>query len=222
MDLLTATLACTLFVAAPASCNATPDNQPAAEPAAMDRIAQWDGFIGEASQRFAIPDDWIRSVMAQESGGRIQLNGKPITSPKGAMGLMQLMPQTWQDIRLHFGLGNDPYDPHDNILAGAAYLRAMQDRFGTSGMFAAYNAGPGRFTKYLEGLRPLPVETQNYVAKIASPGPKATKQKSHVSLFFAISADSTARISAPESDNSAPATTVSARDLFVPLSRRAP
>ena len=63
-------------------------------------------------------------------------------SPKGAMGLMQIMPKTWQELRARYGLGADPYEPRDNILAGAAYLRELHDRFGSPGFLAAYNAGP--------------------------------------------------------------------------------
>src|SRR3546814_3022380 len=75
-------------------------------------------------------------------------------SPKGAMGLMQLMPDTWASLRVRLGLGANPYDPRDNILAGAAYLREMHDRYGSPGFLAAYNAGPGRYEEYLAG-RPL-------------------------------------------------------------------
>ena len=64
-------------------------------------------------------------------------------SPKGAMGLMQLMPETWAALRARYGLGRDAFDPHDNILAGAAFLREMHDRYGSPGFLAAYNAGPG-------------------------------------------------------------------------------
>ena len=60
------------------------------------------------------------------------------------MGLMQLMPGTWSEMRLMLGLGGDPFEPHDNIMAGTAYLRMVYDRFGYPGLFAAYNAGPGR------------------------------------------------------------------------------
>ncbi|WP_425459634.1 lytic transglycosylase domain-containing protein [Hankyongella ginsenosidimutans] len=87
-------------------------------------------------------------------------------SPKGAMGLMQLMPDTWAEIRVRHRLGNDPYDPHDNIIAGAAYIRLLFDRYGTPGWIAAYNAGPRRYEASLQG-RPLPAETRAYVASVA-------------------------------------------------------
>ncbi|WP_245334858.1 lytic transglycosylase domain-containing protein [Bradyrhizobium mercantei] len=88
-------------------------------------------------------------------------------SPKGAMGLMQIMPATWAELRDRHNLGSDPYDPLDNILAGAAYLRELFDRYGSPGVFVAYNAGPSRYEEHLAG-GPLPDETQAYVAKLAN------------------------------------------------------
>lgn len=123
---------------------------------------RWDAEIAEASRRFAIPEAWIRSVIRAESGGRAERDGRPITSRAGAIGLMQLMPETYREMREAHGLGPDPADPRDNILAGTAYLRAMLDRFGPTGMFAAYNAGPGRYEQSLRG-RPLPAATRIYL-----------------------------------------------------------
>lgn len=88
-------------------------------------------------------------------------------SPKGAVGLMQIMPQTWAGLRSRYGLGADPFDPHDNILAGAAYLRELHERYGAAGFLAAYNAGPARYEDHLATGRPLPAETQAYVAALA-------------------------------------------------------
>lgn len=116
--------------------------------------------VAEASQRFGIPAAWIRAVLQVESAG----DGRAV-SPKGAMGLMQLMPETWATLRARHGLGSDPFDPRDNILAGAAYLREMHDRYGTPGFLAAYNAGPARYEASLTG-RPLPAETRAYVAAL--------------------------------------------------------
>lgn len=82
------------------------------------------------------------------------------------MGLMQLMPETWAALRARYGLGRDPFDPHDNILAGAAFLREMHDRYGSPGFLAAYNAGPGRYEDYRDRRRPLPPETVAYVAAL--------------------------------------------------------
>ncbi|MGH9807501.1 MAG: lytic transglycosylase domain-containing protein, partial [Terriglobia bacterium] len=93
-------------------------------------VSQWRDFIAEAAQDFAIPESWIRAVMGQESGGHTTLHGRPITSTAGATGLMQVMPGTYADLRRRYSLGSDSYDPHDNILAGTAYLRQMYERYG--------------------------------------------------------------------------------------------
>ena len=118
-------------------------------------------LIAEAAQRFAIPAAWIRAIMRIESRG-----DRRVVSAKGAMGLMQLMPETWAALRARYGLGHDPFDPHDNILAGAAFLREMHDRYGSPGFLAAYNAGPGRYEDYRDRHRPLPPETVTYVAAL--------------------------------------------------------
>ncbi len=127
-------------------------------PSPSDRYAD---FIAEAAERFDIPAVWIRAVMRAESDGDARS-----TSSKGAMGLMQIMPQTWAELRIHYGLCEDPYDPHDNIMAGAAYLRELFDRYGNPGFLAAYNAGPGRYEASRKG-RALPPETRAYVDKLA-------------------------------------------------------
>lgn len=135
--------------------------------AAADPLERWSAHIGEASARFGVPIAWIRRVMRAESAGRTMLGGRPIVSRAGAMGLMQLMPDTWAQMRAALGLGSDPHDPRDNILAGTAYLRMMYDRFGYPGLFAAYNAGPGRYAQHLATGRRLPRETIAYVANVA-------------------------------------------------------
>lgn len=120
-------------------------------------------FIAEASQRFGIPQHWIRAVLRVESAGDARA-----VSSAGAMGLMQVMPDTWAGLRTHHGLGRDPYDPRDNILAGTAYLREMWDRYGNvAAMLAAYNAGPGRYDEHLTTGRGLPAETRAYIATLA-------------------------------------------------------
>ncbi|OJU36459.1 MAG: hypothetical protein BGN99_17605 [Alphaproteobacteria bacterium 65-37] len=119
-------------------------------------------FIREAAQRFGLPASWISAVMATESGGDVLA-----LSSRGAMGLMQIMPDTWAGLRARYDLGADPYEPRDNVLAGAAYLREMHDRYGSPGFLAAYNAGPARYDEYLATGRELPSETQLYVAMLA-------------------------------------------------------
>jgi soluble lytic murein transglycosylase-like protein len=109
-----------------------------------ERIERWAAVISEASLRFAIPEDWIRRVIRRESEGRTWLNDKrPLRSRRGAIGIMQLMPRTYRLMQKEHGLGDDPYDTHDNILAGAAYLRLLHDRYGYPRMFAAYRGRIG-------------------------------------------------------------------------------
>ncbi|OYW46419.1 MAG: lytic transglycosylase [Sphingomonadales bacterium 32-68-7] len=141
--------------------------------AAADPLDRWTPHIAEASARFGVPAEWIRRVMRAESGGRTLLAGRPIVSRAGAMGLMQLMPATWQDMRTRLGLGADPHHPRDNILAGTAYLRLMYDRFGYPGLFAAYNAGPARYARHLATGQRLPGETVAYLAAVAGTGTPA-------------------------------------------------
>src|SRR5450631_269823 len=119
-------------------------------------------YVTEASRRFAVPERWIRAVMRVESQGKQRARSK-----KGAIGLMQIMPGTWTELRSRYRLGADPYDVRDNILAGAAYIRELSNRYGTPGFLAAYNAGPGRYERHLATGRPLPEETQAYVATLA-------------------------------------------------------
>jgi len=119
------------------------------------------GHVEAAAARFGLPVALIEAVIEAESGGRPRA-----VSSAGAMGLMQLMPGTWAELRGRLGLGGDPFDPADNILAGAAYLKELRDRYGTPGFLAAYNAGPGRYEASLAG-RTLPLETRRYVDRIA-------------------------------------------------------
>ena len=141
--------------------HAQPDDN--GHPVAVATADPFAGFVAEASHRFALPVSSIRAVMQAESGGDVRA-----LSPKGAMGLMQIMPATWAELRLQYGLGADPYDPRDNITAGTAYLRELHDRFGERGFLAAYNAGPGRYEEHLATGRPLPSETLSYVATVKS------------------------------------------------------
>jgi hypothetical protein len=126
----------------------------------------WGPYIREASAKYDIPEVWIRSLMRVESGGKQYLNGGLITSGAGAMGLMQVMPGTYGELRDRYDLGDDPFDPHDNIMAGVAYMREMYELYGSPGFLAAYNAGPSRLDDYLANVRTLPDETRRYVAMI--------------------------------------------------------
>jgi soluble lytic murein transglycosylase-like protein len=131
-------------------------------------VDRWRAFIEQASVRFGIPARWIEQVMIAESGGLPVLDGKPIRSRAGAIGLMQLMPATWAAMRARFKLGENPDDPADNILAGAGFLRLMYDRFGYPGLFAAYNAGPGLYARAQASGVALPAETRAYLASVTS------------------------------------------------------
>jgi soluble lytic murein transglycosylase-like protein len=162
---------------------------------ASPAVERWRPHIGEASQRFGVPQAWIAAVMQAESAGQTYRNGRPITSHAGAMGLMQVMPGTWAAMRRAHGLGPDPHNPRDNILAGAAYLRAMYDRFGYPGLFAAYNAGPGRYAEHLRTGRPLPAETRGYIAQLARTPATPSMPPAMLSgtrLFFALGGAQTA------------------------------
>jgi cell division septation protein DedD len=126
----------------------------------------WGPYIREAAAKYDMPEQWVRSLMRVESGGLEYRNGQLTTSTVGAMGLMQVMPATYDMLRDRYNLGDDPYDPHDNIMAGVAYMREMYDIYGTPGFLAAYNAGPARLDDYLANKSPLPDETRHYVAMI--------------------------------------------------------
>lgn len=138
---------------------AAAQDRPAASPRGIDPVAD---AIAEASRRFGVPQHWIRAIMRVESAG-----DRSAVSQAGAMGLMQIMPGTYAELRRQYGLGPDPFDVRDNVLAGAAYLRRMYDRYGAPGFLAAYNAGPGRWESHSAGRRALPAETINYLARLA-------------------------------------------------------
>ncbi len=124
-----------------------------------------DALIEANATRVNLPAAWIASVVAQESGSRNCKNGRAIKSAAGAIGAMQLMRPTWVEISRRVGLRSSIDDPAANVAAGAAYLRWMYDRFGYPGAFAAYNAGPDRYSQSLSG-RPLPRETLVYVSAV--------------------------------------------------------
>lgn len=122
----------------------------------------WVAPIAEAAERFAIPERWIRAVMAAASGGEARA-----LPPRGAIGLMQVMPAVWVALRTKYDLGDDPWEPRANILAGAALLRQMHDRYGAvDAMLATYDAGPERYDAYLRTGRALPGETVAWLAKV--------------------------------------------------------
>ena len=122
-----------------------------------DRTTTYDDLIVEHAQLNGIRTDLVRAVVQVESAYNARA-----TSPKGAMGLMQLMPATAR----RFGVRN-PYNPAENVRAGVAYLRQLLDRYNNNEelALAAYNAGPGAVSKYGERIPPYR-ETQNYVIRV--------------------------------------------------------
>lgn len=160
----------------------------AATPARADEVARWRLFVEEASTRFGVPTSWIERVIRAESRGFTTLNGRPIRSSAGAIGLMQLMPATWAEMRARLSLGVNPDDPHDNIIAGTFFLRLMYDRFGYPGLFGAYNAGPGAYAAFLAGRRRLPGETIAYLGSVgggaSEPAAKAPVTAPPPTLFI--------------------------------------
>jgi len=149
-------------------------------------IWRWSAEIDAAAARCGVPAVWIERVMQAESAGQATIDGRPVRSPRGAIGLMQLMPATWGELRRELGLGTDPDLPADNIVAGACYLRRMYDRFGYPGLFAAYNAGPARYAAWLAGVGELPAETTVYLRRVtgAAPAPVAVATLPPQALFL--------------------------------------
>jgi membrane-bound lytic murein transglycosylase B len=132
-------------------------------------ILRWKPLVAKASHRAGVPVAWINAVMRVESGGRTMLTEtQPMISSKGALGLMQVLPQTYQEMRAQYKLGQNPFDPEDNINAGAGYLRWLRAKYGYPTMFAAYNAGPGEVDEVMGGSKRLPAETQAYIARVGA------------------------------------------------------
>ena len=127
----------------------------------------WGPYINLAANRFDVPAVWIREVMRAESGGHEYMGGHLTVSGAGAIGLMQLEPETYREMASRYGLGPDPFNPYDNIMAGTAYIHEMYQIYGSPGFLAAYDAGPGRLDSYMNEHRPLPYETDSYIAMIA-------------------------------------------------------
>lgn len=111
-----------------------------------------------AAQKEGVDANLLRAVAEQESGFR-----PCALSPKGAMGLMQLMPATAQELGVH-----DPFDPQESLSSGARLLKQLLARFGgdTALALGAYNAGPGRVEQ--SGGVPAIPETLRYVQEILS------------------------------------------------------
>ena len=122
-----------------------------------DRASAYNDLIEDHAQRNGVRADLVRAVVQVESAFNPDAR-----SPKGALGLMQLMPATIQQ----FGV-NNPFDPKDNVRAGVAYLRQLLDRYQNNEelALAAYNAGPGAVDRHGQSVPPY-AETRNYVRQI--------------------------------------------------------
>ncbi len=120
------------------------------------RYQRYDAFIREAAALYQLPEPFIRAVM------RVESDYNPnVVSHAGAIGLMQLMPRTAASMGVR-----DPFDPRQNILGGARYLRILANLFGGDLILtvAAYNAGEGAVMRY-RGIPPY-AETQRYVRRV--------------------------------------------------------
>ena len=130
--------------------------------------AQYRQWIIAAAQRYGVPSELALRVAQQESGVQQYWQTGPRAgqlklSPKGALGIMQVMPAN--------GAGFDLRDPYGNIQAGVRYLAEMYPRFDTWPLAAAaYNAGPARVDEYIAGSKALPLETRQYVAAVTGWG----------------------------------------------------
>ena len=154
-----------------------PDNS--SQSIKVDLTINFDDYIRQACGTYDVDENLIRAMIKVES------NYDPTAlSKKGAQGLMQLMPQTAQAMRLI-----DPWHPRDNIFAGVAYFRALLDKYNDEKLaLAAYNAGPGAVDKY--GGVPPYTETRNYVRKVqdirdkyAGRNPSPGQYRSHVIII---------------------------------------
>jgi soluble lytic murein transglycosylase-like protein len=134
---------------------------PPAKAAVVERSPR--ELVAAAAKKNGLPANFVHSVVAAESG--YQANA---VSPKGAIGLMQLMPKTAQ------AYGADPHDPAQNVEAGAAYLRELLIKYNGDPQraLAAYNAGPGAVDKY-NGVPPY-AETQTYIERVLRKYQKST------------------------------------------------
>jgi len=124
-------------------------------PSMQIRVRQWEPVVAPIAARYNLDTELVLRIIEAESGGDPRA-----VSPKGAQGLMQLMPETARALGV-----SDPFDPGQNIEGGVRYLSHLLQRFGDLRLaLAAYNAGPGRVLQY-GGVPPFP-ETQRYIERI--------------------------------------------------------
>jgi soluble lytic murein transglycosylase-like protein len=140
---------------------------------ALSRNAEmFEELVREHSERQSLRPELVRAVIQVESGFN-----PSATSPKGAMGLMQLMPQTARSL----GVTN-AYDPDENVRGGTVYLRQLLDKYGNEQLaLAAYNAGPGAVDKY-DGVPPYR-ETKEYIRKVGSTASVSTSARKRTVIY---------------------------------------
>jgi len=174
--------------------------------------------VPEAARRSGLPEDVVTRVMLAESGGNLR-----IVSAKGAIGCMQIMPATWAYLTSRYNLGADPFNARMNMIGGAMYLAELASRYGWPGALSAYNAGPGRYQRYVQGGTALPAETIAYTARIggnvdgrpmAVPAPRWQQAR----LFMARSTTEVAAVSPSASTRTAENVEVRPRNALFPLS----
>lgn len=158
-----------------------PDAVPSSIPAA------WRDHVAEAARQYGLDPALIAAIIQQESGGQ-----QYATSPRGARGPMQLMPDTARALGV-----TDPYDVRQNILAGARYLREQLDRFGGNLelALAAYNAGPGAVQQH-GGIPPY-AETRAYVPAVLRRYREAQAEAQRAAQAYAQGQQQAAVASAP-------------------------
>ncbi|HVB37831.1 MAG TPA: lytic transglycosylase domain-containing protein, partial [Vicinamibacterales bacterium] len=133
---------------------AAPAAAPAPSQAANGPVTAYDSIVRQIAARQGVDAGLVRAVIAVESGWQPEA-----TSPKGAMGLMQLMPDTARQYNVQ-----DPYDPRANIEAGVRHLKDLLGRYSLRLALAAYNAGEAAVARF-GGVPPYP-ETEAYVARV--------------------------------------------------------
>jgi soluble lytic murein transglycosylase-like protein len=155
---------------APSYRTTTADARPAAAP-------RFDDIVVAHAQRHSLRPELVRAVIQVESG-----YNPSATSPKGAMGLMQLMPATAREL----GVRN-PYDPEENIRGGTAYLRQLLDRYDGNEQLAlaAYNAGSGAVDRYGRTVPPYR-ETRDYVRRVGLKAGAETGSRNKVVIYKSI------------------------------------
>lgn len=181
--------------------------------AVPDRATSCAVHAPQAATRSGLSASIILRVMRAESAG----NARAV-SRRGAMGCMQIMPATWRELSARYGLGSDPFEPRMNMIGGALYLAELKRQFGLPGAYAAYNAGPHRYARWLAGHANLPAETRAYMAGLDSGRGAAAIVRARASRWQDASLFAAAAASDPEHSTAGEeAGAVSAPNTLFPL-----